>query len=279
MSCHVLKTCVLDAFFLPCYFFAGMIYSNLSLLLCFWQEKKAYTFSFLYLVFLGGLLANWIRFAVPFSLLYYFGEGCFADCRDVTMVAILSAGSHSGLVVQGQMLFKNMQCVYSIAPRLELFSCMADLFGRTGLLNKAKEVITTMPFTPTPAMWATLIGACRIHGKAEMGVWAAEKLLEMRPQNPGYYVLIANMYAAAGSWSKLAKIRTFMRDLGVRKEAGCAWDNVGAEFSPFFAEDTTNSQSDEMYVLLGGLIKQMKDADCSTSEDSASDEELFCGRA
>ncbi|KAE8706161.1 Pentatricopeptide repeat-containing protein [Hibiscus syriacus] len=106
----------------------------------------------------------------------------------VTMVAVLSACSHCGLVLEGQLWFKKMQSLYGIVPRLEHFSCMVDLYGRAGLLNKAKETITRMPYKPTTAMWATLLGACRIHGNTDIGEWAAEKLLELRPENSGYCV-------------------------------------------------------------------------------------------
>ncbi|XP_027091284.1 pentatricopeptide repeat-containing protein At1g71490 [Coffea arabica] len=193
----------------------------------------------------------------------------------VAMVAVLSACSHSGLVVQGQILFEKMQTIYGLAPHLEHYACMVDLYGRAGLLKKAQEIITKMPYAPTSAMWATLIGACRIHGNTYMGEWAAEKLLEMKPQNSGYYVLIANMYAAAGSWTKLAKVRTFMRDLGVRKDPGCAWVDVGGGFSPFLVEDSSSSQTNEIYVLLGGLIKQMKDAGYVACADSTMEEEFL----
>ncbi|XP_051124512.1 pentatricopeptide repeat-containing protein At1g71490-like isoform X1 [Andrographis paniculata] len=193
----------------------------------------------------------------------------------VAMIAVLSACSHSGLVAQGQLLFEKMQSFYGITPNLEHFACMADLYGRAGLLKKAKDIITRMPFEPTSEMWATLIGACRIHGNTDIGEWAAEKLLEMKPQNSGYYVLIANMYAAAGCWSKLAEVRTIMRDLGVRKDPGCAWVGVGAGFSPFVVDDTSNNQADEIYPLLRGLTRQMKDVDHSVSESSETEEEIL----
>ncbi|PIN00697.1 hypothetical protein CDL12_26805 [Handroanthus impetiginosus] len=195
----------------------------------------------------------------------------------VAMVAILSACSHSGLVDQGQLLFEKMQIIYGITPKLEHFACMVDLFGRAGLLKKAKEIILRMPYNPTSEMWATLIGACRVHGNVDIGEWAAEKLLELKPQNSGYYVLIANMFAAAGCWGKLAKVRTFMKDLGVRKDPGCAWVDIGTGFSPFVVEDTSNSQADEIYVLLEGLNKQMKDVDNIAGENSEAEEEIFLG--
>lgn len=193
----------------------------------------------------------------------------------VTMVAVLSACSHSGLVVEGQMLFEKMMGVYGVFPRLEHYACMVDLYGRAGLLNKAKEIIMKMPYIPTSAMWATLLGACRIHGNTDIGEWAAEKLLEMRPENSGYYVLMANMYAAAGRWNKLAKVRTFMRDLGVRKAPGCAWVDVGTGFSPFLVEDTSNVQARQIYPLLDGLNELMKDVGYVASEEFCSEDEVI----
>ncbi|KAK7263079.1 hypothetical protein RJT34_30663 [Clitoria ternatea] len=211
------------------------------------------------------------------TALKLFEEMCKLEIKPdhVTMVAVLTACSHSGLVAKGQLLFKKMVDVYGIVPRLEHYACMADLFGRAGLLNKAKEVITGMPCKPTTAMWATLIGACRIHGNTVMGEWAAGKLLEMKPDHSGYYVLIANMYAAAGCWSKLAKVRTYMRDLGVKKAPGCAWVDVGNQFSPFLVGDTSNPQACEIYPLMDGLNELMKDAGYVRSEDFVSFEEDF----
>lgn len=193
----------------------------------------------------------------------------------VTMVAILSACSHSGLVAKGQMIFENMSSVYGLTPQLEHYACMVDLFGRAGLQKKAEAILRRMPYKPTPAMWATLIGACRIHGNTDIGEWAAEKLMEMRPQNSGYYVLIANMYAAAGHWNKLAEVRTFMRDLGVRKAPGCAWVDAGSGISPFLVGDTSSTQTDEIYPLLGALTKQMKEVGYVTCEDSGLEDEVL----
>ncbi|KAJ0086754.1 hypothetical protein Patl1_07671 [Pistacia atlantica] len=173
----------------------------------------------------------------------------------VTMVAVLSACSHSGLVVEGQRLFEKMSIIYGISPCLEHFACMVDLFGRAGMLNKAKQIISKMPYKPTPAMWATLLGACRIHGNTDIGEWAAEKLLETRTENSGYYVLIANMYAAAGCWNKLAEVRTFMRDLGVG--------------------NTSNLKAKEIYPLLDGLTELMKDVEYVSGEEFCSEDEVI----
>ncbi|XP_076887513.1 pentatricopeptide repeat-containing protein At1g71490-like [Bidens hawaiensis] len=185
----------------------------------------------------------------------------------VTMVAVLSACSHSALVDQGQTLFKKMYNVYNINPRLEHYSCMLDLYARAGLLSKAEGIISTLPYAPTPAMWATVIGGCRIHGNKELGEYAAEKLLEMRLRNVGYYVLMANLYADYGCWEKLAKVRVLMRELGVNKVPGCAWLDVGSGFTEFLAADTRNIKAVKIYNLLDGLSQQLKEAGYIMSSD------------
>ncbi|CAM8977805.1 unnamed protein product [Rhodiola kirilowii] len=195
----------------------------------------------------------------------------------ITMVAVLSACSHAGLVKKGEFLFEKMQTVYGITPRLEHFDCMIDMYGRANLLNKARDIMRNMPFKPSAAMWATLLGACRIHGNMAIGDWAAQKLLEMKPKNSGYYVLIANMYAAAGYWDTLAEVRVLMRDLGVKKDAGCTWVDVGSGFSSFSAGDTSNSQSDAIYPMLDGLANVMKHVYYAGSEKSSSDDEMSEG--
>ncbi|CAO2842354.1 unnamed protein product [Amaranthus hypochondriacus] len=178
----------------------------------------------------------------------------------ITFVAVLTACSHSGLVIKGQFFFDKMWSVYGIDPHLEHYACMVDLYGRAGLLKKAIEIIRRMPFEPSADMWATLIGACQIHRNTDIGEWAAEKLLALRPRNPGYYVLIANMYAAAGCWDKLARVRTLMRDIGLVKPPGCAWVDIGSGFEPFLVGDSSIEVSSEIYFLLEGLIEHLKDA-------------------
>ncbi|KAF5193569.1 Pentatricopeptide repeat-containing protein [Thalictrum thalictroides] len=97
----------------------------------------------------------------------------------ITMVAVLSACSHSGLVVEGQMMFERMVNEYKISPQMEHFACMVNLFGNVGLLNRAAQMIIEMPFKPSHAMLATLIRACRIRGNTHIMEWATT-LLDMR---------------------------------------------------------------------------------------------------
>lgn len=104
----------------------------------------------------------------------------------VTMVAVLSACSHSNLLRKGQKMFKKMQPVFGIHSRLEHFSCMVDRYCRAGDLATARYIIRKIRYEPSSAMCATLVKACLIHGNRYIGEWAADKLIAVtRPKTWG----------------------------------------------------------------------------------------------
>ncbi|KAJ1266898.1 hypothetical protein BS78_07G015300 [Paspalum vaginatum] len=185
----------------------------------------------------------------------------------VTMVAVLSACSHSGLVTQGQLRFAEMLNVFCIEPRVEHFSCMVDLYCREGLLGMAEDTINKMPCQPTAAMLATLIEACRIHGRIEIGDRAANKLLAMRTNNPGHYKLVANMYISAKRWPELAKVRALMGSVELNMIPTHSLLESEYEIFPDIQDYCSN------HTMHGGL------SDDTTDTDFSSSEEMKCGEA
>ncbi|THU56430.1 hypothetical protein C4D60_Mb11t17170 [Musa balbisiana] len=109
------------------------------------------------------------------------------------------------------------------------------------------------------ALWAALVGACQVYENTEIGEIAAKKLLEMGTDNSGHYVLIANLYAAAGCWDELAKVRTMIKDLCDRKSPVLARANLGNGFHPFLVGDRLNPLAPEIYEVLDILNGQMSD--------------------
>ena len=57
-----------------------------------------------------------------------------------------------------------------------------------------------MPMEANVVIWGTLLSACEKHGNVSVGKWTAVRLLEAEPWNDGVYVVLYNMYAAAGIW-------------------------------------------------------------------------------
>ncbi|KAG2633010.1 hypothetical protein PVAP13_2NG284000 [Panicum virgatum] len=193
----------------------------------------------------------------------------------IIMVTVLSACSHSGLVDEGEEVFDKMVNSFGIKPQMEHYSCMVDLYARAGLLEKAEELLNQIPFPPTSTMLAALVGACHDQGNIVIGERSARRLLEMKTENAGHYVLVANMYAAAGCWNELATVRKLMRDLGVTKAPGLAWADLGNGFTPFLVGDRSNPLAPEIYEVLDELTEQMRNMDDCSDLDILSTEELM----
>ncbi|OAY60190.1 pentatricopeptide repeat-containing protein At5g15300 [Manihot esculenta] len=142
--------------------------------------------------------------------------------NEITFVGVLVACSHAGKVEMGRQYFNVMKDVYGLEPNERHYGCMVDLLGRAGLLNDAFEFIESMNIEPNAVIWRTLLGACRIHGNVELGRRANEKLLTLRRDESGDYVLLSNLYASVGEWDGAQKVRNLMDESGVNKEPGCS---------------------------------------------------------
>ncbi|CAA6657397.1 unnamed protein product [Spirodela intermedia] len=97
----------------------------------------------------------------------------------VTFISLLSACSRCGLVDEGVRLFERMTPDHGVNPRMEHYACMVDLFGRAGMLEKARSLIESMPFEPDSSIWTVLLASCRVHGNVELAAQARDHLLAM----------------------------------------------------------------------------------------------------
>eukprot|EP01018_Ginkgo_biloba_P019437 Gb_16587 [translate_table: standard] len=151
----------------------------------------------------------------------------------VTFVGVLSACCHAGLLDKGWQYFNIMSRDYNITPTVKHYCCMVDLLGRAGHLDEAQRFINKMPIKPDAAVWVSLLGACKIHTNIERGEHAAECLFELNPKNAANYVLLSNVYAAAGRWNDIENVRHLMKDVGVKKKPGCSWIEVNNKVYAF----------------------------------------------
>ncbi|KAJ4834207.1 hypothetical protein Tsubulata_020561, partial [Turnera subulata] len=141
----------------------------------------------------------------------------------VTLLVVLYACSHSGLVDQGIKYFDGMNKEFGVVPEAEHYACMVDLLGRTGRLDDAMNLIQGMPMEPCPMIWMALLNGCRIHCNVELGEYALKQLSELESENDGSYTLLSNIYANASRWKDVSRIRSLMKQKGTRKRPGCSW--------------------------------------------------------
>ncbi|KAI3753486.1 hypothetical protein L2E82_25540 [Cichorium intybus] len=187
-------------------------------------------------------------------------EGQIPD--HVTFVGVLSACSHMGLVDQGFDYFDSMSKVYGLNPKMEHYSCMVDVFGRAGELDKMEDFLRKMPMEPSVLMWRTVLGAC-CRGNSErmtdLGRTAGEKLLELDSNNAVNYVLLSNMYALRGNWEDMKRTRGLMKQAEVKKEAGCSWVTMKDGVHVFVASDRSHPETDAIYQKLKELKGKMRE--------------------
>ncbi|XP_017974316.1 PREDICTED: pentatricopeptide repeat-containing protein At1g25360 isoform X2 [Theobroma cacao] len=183
-------------------------------------------------------------------------EGILPD--RITFLTVLSACSHAGLVKEGQYYFDSMHRLYRLTPGEDHYARLVDLLCRAGKFLEAKDVLTSMPFEPGAPVWEALLAGCRTHGNVDLGIQAAERLIELMPQHDGSYVLLSNMYATAGRWDDVAKTRKLMRDRGVHKEPGCSWVEVENKVHVFLVDDAVHPEVQAVYNYLSQLVLEMR---------------------
>ncbi|KAJ9187149.1 hypothetical protein P3X46_002638 [Hevea brasiliensis] len=183
-------------------------------------------------------------------------EGILPD--RITFLTVLSACSHAGLVKEGHHYFNSMYAVYGIIPGEDHYARVIDLLCRAGKFSEAKSVMESMPVEPGAPIWEALLAGCRIHGNMDIGIKAAEQLFELKPEHDGTYVQLSNMYAVAGRWADVAKVRKLMRDRGVKKEPGCSWLEVENMVHVFLVDDAVHPEVHAVYNYLDKLCQEMK---------------------
>ncbi|XP_076911910.1 pentatricopeptide repeat-containing protein At4g16835, mitochondrial-like [Bidens hawaiensis] len=176
----------------------------------------------------------------------------------ITFIGVLTACNHAGLVARGIQYFDSMQRDYKIKPKPDHFTCMVDLLGRAGKFVEAISLIKTMPFKPHPALYGTLLGACRVHKNLEVAEYAARSLLECDPSSAGGYVQLANVYAAMKKWDCVSKVRRSMKDNKVVKFPGYSWIEVKNTVHEFRSGDRVHPELVLIHEKLNQLEKKMK---------------------
>ncbi|KAK9154213.1 hypothetical protein Sjap_001693 [Stephania japonica] len=191
----------------------------------------------------------------------------------VTFLCVLSACGHTGLVDEGLHYFNSMKHDHGLEPGLDHYGSMVDILGRAGRLYEAWNFIQSMPVEPGISVYGAMLGACKIHKNVELGEKAAERLFKLEPNEGGYHVLLANIYATASMWDKVAHVRKLMKRKGLQKTPGCSLVELGNEIHTFYSGSTTHPQSKRIYAKLLELGDEIKAAGYVPDSNSIHDVE------
>lgn len=142
-----------------------------------------------------------------------------------TFLAVLTACSHVELLEKGLEYFSTMEREYFLRPRLDHYTCIVDMYGRAGFVDEAEAFINRMPISikKGASVYRALLSACQVHGNKEIGARTARKLVELCPNDPAIYVLLANVLANEGSWDDAFEVRKQICSRGMVKKVAISW--------------------------------------------------------
>lgn len=178
----------------------------------------------------------------------------------ITFISVLAACSHAGLLNEGRYWYNSMKNEFGIEPGVEHNGCMVDLLGRAGCLDEAYGLIKDMKVKPDAAMWGALLSACRIHKNVELAEISAKRLFELDPTNSGHYVLLSNIYAEAGMWKDVERMRVLVKIRGIEKPPGYSSVELKGKTHLFYVGDKNHPQHKEIYAYLEKLLEKMREA-------------------
>ncbi|RVX04187.1 Pentatricopeptide repeat-containing protein, mitochondrial [Vitis vinifera] len=149
------------------------------------------------------------------------------SCLITAYATLVHAGCHADalkLFQTGWRLHQEVDCITLrlvneartyLSSMLELMECpmfrtlcLHDrLIGRVGLLEDARGPLIKCLLCLMLKYGRFFSQAANIHGNVDLGEVAAKKLIELQPENDSAYVLLSNLYASAGRWNAVGKLR------------------------------------------------------------------------
>ena len=148
----------------------------------------------------------------------------------ITLVAVLGACTHGGFVDEGLRIFNKFE-VYGVEAGVEHYGCLVDLLGRAGKLKEAYDIVKSMPEEPNEVIWGSLLGACNVHGDAEMSRLVSDEIHRLHSartsSNDAEYIMLSNIMAASERWEQAEQLRRKMARHGIEKTPGCSSLELG----------------------------------------------------
>ncbi|KAL3520100.1 hypothetical protein ACH5RR_018249 [Cinchona calisaya] len=192
--------------------------------------------------------------------LTFFGQMIHAGVcpDDITFTGLLSACSHAGMLQKGRHFFEYLRQHEAIEVKLEHYSCMLDVLCRCGELEEAENLIRNMSVRANLSMWLSLLNGCRKHSNLDIAERVAKDIFSLDPDCSSAHVLLSNMYAYAGRWSDVARVRVQMKKRGTIKQPGCSWVTQKGVKHIFVSGDKSHPLSNKIYQKLEWLGEMLK---------------------
>lgn len=177
--------------------------------------------------------------------------------NDITLLGVLSACNHSGLVEEGKRWFKAMEG-FELIPQIEHYGCMVDLLGRAGCLEEAEKLIESMPYEANEIILSSFLSACGYFNDVTRAKKVLKNAVKLEPANDGNYVTVRNLFAIERMWSDAEEIKRLMKNNGANKEVGFSVIEIDGTVWEFVSGNMLQPHLDLLHLTVGQLWKHMR---------------------
>ncbi|KAK8709430.1 hypothetical protein V6N13_060446 [Hibiscus sabdariffa] len=136
---------------------------------------------------------------------------------------------------------------------------MVALLARAGLFDEVRTFIEEHRIENSAEVLRALLDGCRIHRQVTTGKRIAEQLCELEPLNAENYVLLSNWYAENLKWDMVKKLKTTIKDMGLKPKSAYSWIELRNKVHVFGTGDVSHPRSEIIYWELQHLMKKMED--------------------
>lgn len=207
-----------------------------------------------------SMITGFANHGLSHQALQLFEDMLLAGVRpnQVTFVGALAACSNAGMVYEALGYFEMMQKEYKIKPVMDHYMCLIDMFVRLGRIEEAFDFIKKMDFEPNEVIWSVFIAGCRRHGNMELGFYAAEQLLKLKPKDRESYAMLLDIFVSAGRWEDVAVVKNLMREEKLSETDDWSWIRIKDKVYSFKSNDGLHPQSAEIFKVLDELVEKAK---------------------
>jgi pentatricopeptide repeat protein len=110
---------------------------------------------------------------------------------NITFTCLLHACSRAKLQHKGREIFRMMIEKYGISPTIDHYTCMVDLYAKSGCLVEIEDFLNPVS---EPSLWTALLTACKMHGERDLGNRCFEQLVRANPDQAAPYILMTKTY-------------------------------------------------------------------------------------
>ncbi|KAK6917710.1 E motif [Dillenia turbinata] len=174
-----------------------------------------------------------------------------SELNGITMSCILPACASLSALDKGREIHGHILRRGFLSDRI-VVNALLDMYAKCGALALALLVFDSI-FSKDLVSWTVMISGYGMHGYGK-------HIFELEPENTGYYVLLANIYAEAERWEEVKKLRERMSRRRLKKQPGCSWIEIKGRAQIFVAGDNSHHLSKKIQSLLKRVSLRMKEA-------------------